>query len=51
MVRGHRFVDALRAVQDAYKEHSFELTLDEWVDRPRRSKVLDNVARLTAALQ
>ncbi|WP_159573797.1 cardiolipin synthase [Curtobacterium sp. 18060] len=51
MVRGHRFVDALREVQDAYKEHSFELTLDEWVDRPRRSKVLDNVARLTAALQ
>jgi cardiolipin synthase len=51
MVRGHRFVDALREVQEAYKEHSFELTLDEWVDRPRRSKVLDNVARLTAALQ
>ncbi|MBO9039579.1 MULTISPECIES: cardiolipin synthase [Curtobacterium] len=51
MVRGHRFVDALREVQDAYKEHSFELTLDEWIDRPRRSKVLDNAARLTAALQ
>ncbi|MFJ4222349.1 cardiolipin synthase [Curtobacterium luteum] len=51
MVRGSRFVDALREVQDAYKEHSFELTLDSWVDRPRRSKVLDNVARLTAALQ
>ncbi|MBT1585489.1 cardiolipin synthase [Curtobacterium flaccumfaciens] len=51
MVRGHRFVDALREVQEAYKEHSFELTLDEWFDRPRRSKVLDNVARLTAALQ
>ncbi|MDD1383441.1 cardiolipin synthase [Curtobacterium sp. MCBA15_007] len=51
MVRGHRFVDALREVQEAYKQHSFELTLDEWVDRPRRSKVLDNVARLTAALQ
>lgn len=51
MVRGSRFVDALRGVQDAYKEHSFELTLGSWVDRPRRSKVLDNVARLTAALQ
>ncbi|MBF4608809.1 cardiolipin synthase [Curtobacterium sp. VKM Ac-1393] len=51
MVRGHRFVDALREVQHAYKEHSFELTLDEWDERPRRSKVLDNVARLTAALQ
>ncbi|ROP64171.1 cardiolipin synthase [Curtobacterium sp. PhB115] len=51
MVRGRRFVDALREVQDAYKEHSFELTLDAWLDRPRRSQVLDNVARLTAALQ
>jgi cardiolipin synthase A/B len=51
MVRGSRFVDALREVQQAYKEHSFELTLDSWVERPRRSQVLDNVARLTAALQ
>lgn len=51
MVRGSRFVDALREVQDAYKQHSFELTLDAWVERPRRSQVLDNVARLTAALQ
>ncbi|TDN45830.1 cardiolipin synthetase 2 [Curtobacterium flaccumfaciens] len=51
MVRGKRFVDALREVQDAYKEHSFELRLDSWLGRPRRSQVLDNVARLTAALQ
>ena len=51
MVRGRRFVDALRDVQAAYKQHSFELTLDAWLDRPRRSQVLDNVARLTAALQ
>jgi cardiolipin synthase len=27
------------------------LTLDEWMARPLRSKVLDNVARLTAAVQ
>jgi cardiolipin synthase A/B len=51
MVRGSRFVEALRGVQEAYKEHSFELTLDAWLERPRRSQVLDNVARLTAALQ
>lgn len=51
MVRGKRFVDALREVQDAYKENSFELRLDSWLGRPRRSQVLDNVARLTAALQ
>lgn len=51
MVRGRRFVDALREVQDAYKEHSFELRLEDWLGRPRRSQVLDNAARLTAALQ
>ncbi|PZF58869.1 cardiolipin synthase [Curtobacterium sp. MCSS17_008] len=51
MVRGKRFVDALRDVQSAYKDASFELTLDAWLERPRRSQVLDNVARLTAALQ
>jgi cardiolipin synthase len=51
MVRGSRFVDALRDVQTAYKDASFELTLDAWLERPRRSQVLDNVARLTAALQ
>ncbi|MBP1302277.1 cardiolipin synthase [Curtobacterium sp. ODYSSEY 48 V2] len=51
MVRGSRFVDALRDVQAAYKDASFELTLDAWLERPRRSQVLDNVARLTAALQ
>lgn len=51
MVRGARFVDQLRDVQQAYKDASIELTLDAWLDRPRRSQVLDNVARLTAALQ
>ncbi|PZF58618.1 cardiolipin synthase [Curtobacterium sp. MCBD17_034] len=51
MVRGHRFVDALREVQDAYRRDAFEITLDEWLERPTRSQVLDNVARLTAALQ
>jgi cardiolipin synthase len=51
MVRGKSFVESLREVQAAYKEHSFELRLDDWLRRPRRSQVLDNVARLTAALQ
>jgi cardiolipin synthase len=51
MVRGRSFVDALRGVQDDYREASRELTLDEWLARPRRSRVFDNVARLTAALQ
>jgi cardiolipin synthase len=51
LVRGERFVDALRGVQDAYRAQSTELDLDEWLGRTRRSQVLDNVARLTAALQ
>ncbi|MBF4591330.1 cardiolipin synthase [Curtobacterium sp. VKM Ac-1395] len=51
LVRGERFVDALRGVQDAYRAQSSELDLDEWLGRTRRSQVLDNVARLTAALQ
>jgi cardiolipin synthase len=51
MVRGRSFVDALRGVQQSYKEDSFEITLEEWLERPTRSQVLDNVARLTAALQ
>lgn len=51
LVRGERFVDALRGVQDAYRAQSRELDLDEWLGRTRRSQVLDNVARLTAALQ
>jgi cardiolipin synthase len=51
LVRGERFVNALRGVQDAYRAQSRELDLDEWLGRTRRSQVLDNVARLTAALQ
>ncbi|MCU1469449.1 MAG: cls [Glaciihabitans sp.] len=51
MVRGSKFVQSLRRVEDSYRKRSRELTLDEWMRRPLRSKVLDNVARLTAAVQ
>jgi len=51
MVRGRDFVDRLRAVEDDYRSHSRELTLDEWRARPVRSQVLDNAARLTATVQ
>ncbi|ROP60736.1 cardiolipin synthetase 2 [Curtobacterium sp. PhB130] len=51
MVRGERFVNALRSVQSSYRQESTELDLDTWLARTRRSQVLDNVARLTAALQ
>ena len=51
MVRGRRFVEEMRRVEDGYREHSRELTLDEWMKQPLRSTVLDNLARLTSALQ
>jgi cardiolipin synthase len=51
LVRGAEFVDELRAVEDAYRENSRELTLEEWSQQPLRSTILDNLARLTSALQ
>ena len=35
----------------AYRSMSRELTLDEWMQQPLRSTILDNLARLTSALQ
>jgi cardiolipin synthase len=51
MVRGREFVQDLRQLEEGYRRASRRLTLDEWQARPLRSSVLDNVARLTAALQ
>ncbi len=51
MVRSPEFVARLRTIEDGYRSHSRELTLDEWLSRPALSKVLDNVARLSAAVQ
>ena len=41
----------LAQVQDTYRSLSTELTLDEWQRRTRGQRYLDNVMRLTAALQ
>ncbi len=51
MVRSPSFVQQLRAVEDGYRRDSRELTLEEWLKQPLRSTVLDNLARLTSALQ
>ncbi|WP_345762135.1 cardiolipin synthase [Diaminobutyricibacter sp. McL0608] len=51
MVRGRAFVESMRKVEDGYRENSRELTLEEWKRQPLRSTVLDNLARLTSALQ
>jgi len=51
LVRGASFVREMRAVEDRYREQSQELTLEEWMRQPLRSTILDNLARLTSALQ
>jgi cardiolipin synthase len=51
MVKGSKFVQSLRRIEDSYRAKSRELSLDEWMSRPLPSKILDNVARLTAAVQ
>ncbi|GAB3039278.1 cardiolipin synthase [Parafrigoribacterium mesophilum] len=51
MVRGESFVKALRHLEDSYRAASRELTLEEWMERPLGAKVLDNIARLTSAVQ
>jgi cardiolipin synthase len=51
MVRGGMFLEELRALEEEYRAHSRELTLDEWRARPLYRRVLDSVARLTAAVQ
>jgi len=51
MVRGPEFIADMRELEQQYRSVSRQLTLDEWMERPRRSKVLDNLARLTAAVQ
>ncbi|MBA8817701.1 cardiolipin synthase [Microbacterium halimionae] len=51
LVRGTEFVDDMRRVEDKYRSLSRRLTLEEWTKQPLRSTVLDNLARLTSALQ
>ncbi|WP_320670077.1 cardiolipin synthase [Patulibacter defluvii] len=51
MVSGREFADRLRAVEDHYRSVSRELTLDEHRGRPWPSQIVDNLARLTSALQ
>ncbi|WP_165143179.1 cardiolipin synthase [Microbacterium endophyticum] len=51
LVRGTEFVADMRRVEDKYRSLSRRLTLEEWNKQPLRSTVLDNLARLTSALQ
>ena len=51
MVHGSDFVKEMRAVEQSYRDRSHELTLEEWMQRPVGSRVLDNLARLSATVQ
>jgi len=51
LVRGEEFVAEMREVEGTYRYLSRELTLEEWMKQPLGSTVLDNLARLTSALQ
>ena len=37
-------------IEDDYRANSRLLTLEEWLRRPRREQVFDNLMRLTSAL-
>ncbi|HSU36046.1 MAG TPA: phospholipase D-like domain-containing protein, partial [Propionibacteriaceae bacterium] len=51
MVHGKEFVDAMRLVEDDYRSKSTQLGLEEWLVRPRKHKIRDNLSRLTSSLQ
>jgi cardiolipin synthase A/B len=51
MVLGGDIVSRMRKVEDVYRSLSRELSLEEWSGRSNGKKYVDNLMRLTAALQ
>jgi len=51
MLLGPEAVAQLRTVEDTYRSLCRPLTQDEWSQRPQRTRYVDTVMRLTAALQ
>ena len=51
MVCGRTFVDEIRRVEDEYRRISRELTREEWMKRSRWHGVVDDLTRLTSAVQ
>ncbi len=51
MSTGKQFVADLQEVADGYRAVCRELTLEEWRQRPRGQRYIDNVMRLVSALQ
>ena len=51
LVHGAKFTAAMRAVEDDYRSKSRQVVLEEWLRRPTRERVFDNLMRLTSSLQ
>ncbi len=51
MFVGDDVMRQMREVEDGYRAISRLLTMEEWEQRPKRKRYVDNVMRLTAALQ
>ena len=51
MVGKGELLDALRSLTDDYRQRSALLTEEQWSTRPLYKQYVDNVARLTSALQ
>ncbi|MEN9620856.1 MAG: cardiolipin synthase, partial [Actinomycetota bacterium] len=51
MVRGDSIIRDLRAIEQAYRENSRELTLEQWLRRPAHMRIFDDLARVTATVQ
>jgi cardiolipin synthase A/B len=51
MVLGPDFVGDLQGVAQQYRDVSFSLELESWNRRPWLGRYVDNVMRLTSALQ
>jgi cardiolipin synthase len=51
LVRDAGFLADMRAVEQDYRDHSRELTLDEWLKRGVVARAIDDIARLTSAVQ
>src|SRR5690606_25981399 len=51
LIEGASMVAQLQGMADGYRLQSSQLTLDDWMVRPRIAQAFDSIARLTSALQ
>ncbi|MFL6047966.1 MAG: phospholipase D-like domain-containing protein [Propionibacteriaceae bacterium] len=51
LVHGAEFTAAMRAVEDDYRSKSRQVVLEDWLRRPTRDRIFDNLMRLTSSLQ